>query len=308
MRLAFALLLALAAAPAARAGGAPLAVAATAGRVWVANGDGVIELDARSGRIVHVAGTRFAYATGLALTDGNVWATSVRNGFGAGAVTRIPFGAGFGRTPLVLPHRPVFAIASDGRATWTLAGGHGVEELFRIDAATRRLRRVAVPRDVAFVAADDSGLVPGLFAVTTAGWVLRYGATGSAVQLARVTSAQAPPAVGLGRVWLPGNGRLVALDAASGARRGELRIPGAQLAAVGGGFVWVLRLHDRRPTLLKVDPARMRVVARAELPGRAAAGLTWGDDRVWVAQASPRRRIWELDPRTLRRRLFATVP
>ena len=70
----------------------------------------------------------------------------------------------------------------------------------------------------------------------------------------------------------------------------------------------MVRLHSHRPTLLKIDPARLRVVARVALPGRAATGLVYGDGRVWVAQSSPQRRIWELDPGTLAHRLFADLP
>jgi hypothetical protein len=149
-------LLALVAAPAARAGGDPLAIAATAGRVWATNGNGAIEYDARNGRILHVAATRYPYTTGLALTGGAVWATSVRNGYVASAVTRIPFDASYGTNPLVLPHDPTFAVASDGRSVWLLAGARSAMQLIRIDAATRRTRAFRARDDIAFVAADDT--------------------------------------------------------------------------------------------------------------------------------------------------------
>ena len=272
-------MLALALVPAAEAGGDWLPVAATAGRVWVANGNGVIELDAPNGRILRVAGTRYPFTTDLALSGGAVWAASIGNGYTAGAVTRIPFDASHGATALVLPHRPLYELVSDGRAAWALTGPHSHQCLTRIDATTGAVHFVPVPATVGFLAADPSGAVPGLFALTSRDVVLRYDAAGHASRLARVAGeGTAAPAVGLGSVWLTGRSSLVRLDPDTGRVEGRLR----------------------------VDPERMRVTARSALPGMTGDRLAAGNGFLWLTDSA--HRLWRIDLATLRQIVFARLP
>ena len=303
-----ALAAALAAAPAAIAGGDWLPVAATAGRVWVADEGRVLELDAASGRILHSAPARYPFATELALGAGSAWVASVVNGYTAGAVTRVPFGTSRRTNVLVLPGRAVYWVVSDGTAAWALTGPHAHQRLARIDASTGRVGFTPVPSTLAFLGADPTGAVPGLFALTSRHVLLRYDAAGHPTRLARVLSAAAPPVVGLGCVWLPGRSTLVRLDPHTDRVEGRLRVGGAVslTAVVGADAIWLLELRGDRLSLLRVDPRRMRVTGRAALPGIAGERLAWGDGFLWLTDSA--HRLWRIDPRTLDRVLFAMLP
>src|SRR5215208_2031651 len=139
-RFLLAAVVAAAVAPSAQAGGTQVNVAATAGRVWVTTGYDVAELDASSGRVLRRVPTRYPFPLEIGVSDGNVWVSSVENGFTAGAVTRIPFEswrpAG---SPLVLPALPVFSLAVGSGATWALVGPWTALRLARVDHATRRV-------------------------------------------------------------------------------------------------------------------------------------------------------------------------
>jgi hypothetical protein len=100
------------AAPAA-AGGTQVAVLAVADDVWLTTGFDVVRLDAFAGRVVRRNATRYPFPIELGVSDGNVWVTSVENGFVSGAVTRIPFESGRVTQPLVFPSRPVCRSPSD---------------------------------------------------------------------------------------------------------------------------------------------------------------------------------------------------
>ena len=135
-----ALALVWSAAPAA-AGGTDLAVVAVAGDVWLTTGLDVVKLDASTGRVVRRNGTRYPLPIELGVSDGNVWVTSVENGFVSGAVTRIPFESGRVTQPLVFPSRPVLSLAVGSGTTWALVGPWASLRLAAIDQATGRQRR-----------------------------------------------------------------------------------------------------------------------------------------------------------------------
>lgn len=240
-RLLVAALLALAAAPAAHAGGTPVSVAATAGRVWAVDANSVVELDASTGRVLHRVRTRYGFATEVALSDGNVWVSSVDNGYTAGAVARVPFESSRGSDPLVLPQRPVFSLAVGDRATWALVGPWPHARLARIDLATRRVRYLP-SHGASWLAGDGSVVV-----ATTAHALLRIADDGSATTLAAVTAA-APPAVDGGIAWVPEQKQLDRFDVRTGRLLGSVRLPGlADSVAIGGGFAWTLVLDGNRP-------------------------------------------------------------
>ena len=300
-----ALAAALAAVPAARAGGDWLPVAATAGRIWVADGSRVLELDAATARVLRSVRVRFPYATELATGAGCIWAASVAQGFVAGAVTRISAGADRGTNVLVLPQRPVYEVAATATTAWALTGPHAHQRLARLAATSTGVRFVAVPSTLGFLAADPSGAVPGLFALTSRHVLLRYDDAGQATRIARIASASGPPAIGLGSVWLPGRSTLVRLDPATGRVEGRLRLAGADAltAVAGDAGVFLLELRRDRTTLLRVDPARMRVTGRVALPAVAGERLALGERFLWLTDS--RRLLWRIDPRTLERVLFA---
>jgi hypothetical protein len=202
----------------------------------------------------------------------------------------------------------VYQLAFDGTAAWALTGPHSRQRLARMDAASGRVTFTAVPATLGFLGADASGAVPGVFALTSRHLVLRYDAVGHATRLARVLSAAAPPAVGLGSVWLPGRSTLVRLDPHTGRVEGRLRVAGATslTAVVGADDVWLLELQGNRLSLLRVEPGRMRLTGRAALPGIAGERLAWGDGFLWLTDSE--HRLWRVDPATLDRVLFAMLP
>lgn len=295
---------ALACAPTALAGGTQVSIAATASRVWVTDGSKVVELDAR-GHVLFRVATRYPYPLALGLSDGNVWASSVANGFVAGAVSRIPFDGPHAATELALPHRPVFELTVASGATWALVGPWGDVRLVRIDHATRRVSRFPIRPDLAFIAGDYSGRVQGLVAVTKSGALVRIDDSGKARTLAAV-AAVAPPTVGLGRVWIVTRSAVLEVNPATGRVEGRLRIAHPLSVTIGGGVAWVLAGRTGSLRLFEVDPRRLRVVARSTLPAVSGA-LAYGNGRLWLGTATPHVRVLEIDPLTLRARPFATL-
>ena len=104
------------------AGGTQVSVAAVAGQVWVTTGADVVELNPITGHVERRSKTRYPYPIDIGVSDGNVWVSSVEDGFVAGAVTRIPDAGGRTTQPLVLPSRPVLALAVGSGTTWALVG------------------------------------------------------------------------------------------------------------------------------------------------------------------------------------------
>jgi hypothetical protein len=300
------------AAPCALAGGTQVNVAATAGRVWATTGYDVVELEASSGRVVRRLRVRYPYPIEIGLSDGNVWVSSVENGFTAGAVTRIPFEpwrrAG---SPLVLPARPIYSLAVGSSATWALVGPWSSLRLARIDHRTRRVTTAPVRHDVGWLAADDTGLTPGVFGVTQRGEVLRAGASGGMRAFATVPAGSAPPAVGLGSVWVPVDRGLYRVDARTGRRLGRIAVRDrVSNVVVGGRFAWLVTYRPGRAhnayAVLKVDPAQMRVVGRRPLVG-TPGGMAFGNGALWIGRSVPTVAVLRVDPKTLRLRVFGSL-
>ena len=311
-RLTLALLLALplACLPAdAHAGGTNVAVAATAGHVWVTNGTNVLELDARTGRVERRVSARYPFTLDLGLSDGNVWVTSVEDGFTSGAVTRIPFEGGRVTHPLVLPSRPVYSLAVASGTTWALIGPWGSTRLAAINQATRRTSIHPI-HDVGWLAADDTGETPGLFGVTMKGKAIRIDAEGGRAWTATTGPIESPLVVGMGSVWAASREALYRLDPRTGRVQARIRIPSAAATlAIGGGRVWMIAFREtsagERYELVAIDPAHDRVVARAPLQG-PVGGMAFGDGALWIGQPSTYVGLLRVDPTTLKERVFAT--
>lgn len=101
-------------------------------------GASVVELNPSTGRAERRTKTRNPYPIDIGISDGNVWVSSVENGFVAGAVTRIPYAGGQATQPLVLPSRPALALAVGSGTTWALVGPWASLRLAAIDQATRK--------------------------------------------------------------------------------------------------------------------------------------------------------------------------
>ncbi len=263
----------------ARAGGTNVAVAATAGHVWVTTGFDVVELDTRSGRIQRRIPTRYPFPLELGLSDGNVWVSSVEDAFVAGAVTRIPFAAGPVTQALVLPSRPVYSLAVGSGTTWALVGPWRSARLVAIDQATGQTTTEPI-RGVGWIAADNTGETAGLFAVTSDGRAVKLGPGGRRVWTAATGRIESPLTVGLGSVWAASGTALYRLNPNTGAVQATIPIESiAASLAVGGGRVWVTALREPRGSV-QLPTARNRP------HGKSSRG---GDD-----SRRPRRRhlVW----------------
>lgn len=296
-------------AAAAVAGGTQVSVEAVAGDVWVTTGFDVVELDASNARVKRRSRARYPYPIDIGASDGAVWVSSVEDGFVSGALTRIPFAAGRATQPLVFPSRPLLGLAVGSGTTWALVGPWHALQLAAVDQATGKRTLGRIRPDIGWIAADNTGETPGLFAVTAKGRAVRIGGNGGAVWVAKTGAIQSPPAVGLGSVWSAGRTAVYRLDAIDG--RVEARIPVAGTAAalaIGGGYVWMLSLHEagghETYELLKIDPRSDRVVKRAKLAG-PVGGISFGSGALWLGRAVPTVRVIRIDPETLRGRLFA---
>jgi len=311
-----ALIAGLSAAAAAWAGGTTVDVDATGSGVWLTTGSSVVEVDPGSGKVLRRVRPRYPAAIELGASDGQIWVSSVTNGFGAGAVTRIPVEPWRKpSSPLVLPTRPVLSLAVGSGTTWALVGPWAKLRIAAIDQASGRIRYVPVGKRVGWLAADASGQTPGLFAVTGAGLLERLGSGGRPLWTALPEGVAAPPVVDGGVVFAATRTAVYRVDAANGAvvARCPLRSAATTLA-VGGGYLWALALRGtagRRYVLQKLEPRRMRVVGGRVLRA-PLGGLSYGQEALWIGRATPRPgggsadvELLRVDPRTLLVRVAA---
>ncbi len=291
------------------AGGTQVAVVAVAGRVWLTSGFDVVKLDAFSGRIMRRYKTRYTFPIEIGASDGNVWVSSVENGFVSGALTRIPFEGGRVTQPLVFPSRPLLSLAVGSGTTWALLGPWASLRLATVDQATRSVTLRQLRTRIGWIAADNVGDTPGLFGVTAKGRAVRLDRSGRVVWLAKTDTIQSPPAVGLGRVWVASRTGLYGIDSASGRVETNIRIRGAAAElAIGGGYLWMISLREtksgQRYELFKIDERAARVVRRAKLPGPVGP-ISFGNRYLWMGRATPTVSVIRIDPKTLKGRLFA---
>jgi hypothetical protein len=294
---------------AAFAGGTQVSVVAVAGRVWVTTGFDVVKLDALTGRIMRRNKTRYPFTIDIGASDGNVWVSSVENGFVSGALTRIPFESGRATQALVFPSRPIFALAVGSGTTWALVGPWGSLKLAAVDQATGRSTIRPLRTRIGWIAADNVGDTAGLFGVTSNGRAVRLDRNGRVVWRAKTDTIQAPSAVGLGGVWAASRTGLYRIDAVSG--RVDVKIPirgAAAELAIGGGYVWMISFRATKTgesyELFKIDTHATRVVRHLRLAGPVGA-ISFGNGALWMGRATPTVSVIRIDPRTLQKQLFA---
>ena len=290
------------------AGGTQVNVAAVAGHVWVTTGADVVELNPSTGHVERRSKTRYPYPIDIGVSDGNVWVSSVENGFIAGAVTRIPYAGGRTTQPLVLPSRPVLALAVGSGTTWALVGPWASLRLAAIDQASRKTTLKPVSA-VGWIAADNTGETPGLFGVTMKGKAVRIASNGSASWTADTDRIESPPVVGLRSVWAASSTTLYRLDAKSGhvEAKTPIKSSSAQLA-VGGGYIWMVSFREtkagERYTLCKINPRSARAVKQARLIG-PVGNISYGSSALWAGQAQPNVNVMRINPTTLQAHVLA---
>jgi hypothetical protein len=291
------------------AGGTQVAVVAVAGRVWLTSGFDVVKLDAFIGRIMRRYKTRYAFPIEIGASDGNVWVSSVENGFVSGALTRIPFEGGRVTQPLVFPSRPLLSLAVGSGTTWALVGPWASLSLAAVDQATRKAILSPLRTRIGWIAADNVGDTPGLFGVTAKRQAVRLDRSGRVLWRAQTDTIQSPPAVGLGRLWVASRTALYGIDPASGLVETQIRICSAAAElAIGGGYLWMISLREtkagQRYELLKIDERAAHVIRRANLPGPVGP-ISFGNRYLWMGRATPTVSVIRIDPKTLKERLFA---
>jgi hypothetical protein len=297
----------LAAASPAHAGGTTVDVVATANRVWVTTGTSVVELDATTGRVLFRIKTRYPYPIDIGLSDGTLWASSVANGFVSGAVTRSPFDSSSTRHALVLPHRSVLALAVGSGTTWALVGPRDSPRLAAIDQASARVTLTPVSRELAWIAADNTGGTRGLYGLTRQGRLVRMTANAGFGWRAALGGIVAP-AVADGSAWVASRTSLYRVDADTGRTKARAPIVGLPLhLAVGEGFVWSLSVKrtksDLRYELSKYD-RRLRLIGRRYV-GSSADSLAVGSGGAWIGRNKPSVGVIRVDPQSLRLKIFA---
>src|SRR5262249_15266195 len=204
-------------------------------RVWVTSGFDIVKLDETSGRVLGRYRTRYPFPIELGASDGNVWVSSVENGFVSGALTRIPLGAGRTTHPLVFPSRPLLSLPVGSGTTWALVGPWASLRLAAVDQASRRITLARLRKAVGWIAADDTGATPGLYGVTLRGAVVRLDPVGRPIWTASTGILENPPAAAPRDVSAPRRGRVQRLGAAVGRLQAGRAHPVRPAAAVHPG-------------------------------------------------------------------------
>jgi hypothetical protein len=291
IRLVVAIACGLAIAPAAVAD-EPTQLAAAKGAIWTCSGAGVIELDARSGKVLRHAFVGSDYPLQVAVGSGAAWVAHVADGYTSGGLTRFDLASGRATMRLRLSSRPVLGVAAGPRAVWALTGPTANARVTRVDPASGRaigvVRGVARPTSLA---ADSSGLW-----VATATGRLWHG--GRIVTGAPARRAPLALALGGGSAWAAGDGVVVRVDERTSRPLATLHVAGIPVAAAAGREALWLLVVRRREWLVRVDAGTNRVTAQRRVP-KTTTSISVGAGGVWLGTAGRLPRVMGVDPRTL---------
>jgi hypothetical protein len=303
---------AFAAAPAA-GGGETIQLAAGGRAVWTCSSDGVIELDARTGRVLSRRYVGSDYPLQVALGSGAAWVAHVAGGYTAGGLTRIDLKTGRATTRLRLSSGPVFAVAAGAGRVWALVGPTRNPQIARVDPRSgRRIGLVRGSFQATSLAADRSGL----WIATGTGWLLHarpWSARASRVLRVPPRSAGGllgPPTLALdsGSAWISGGATVVRVDERTHKALARIRLPALPgAAAVGDGTIWAL-VSDRfnRTWLVRVNTGTNRVTGERRIPA-SATSVTVGAGGVWLGLTGTFNRVLRVNPRTLKLHLLARL-
>jgi glutamine cyclotransferase len=95
------------------------------------------------------------------------------------------------------------------------------------------------------------------------------------------------------RVWFATGKQLRALDPDSGALTGQLEVPCDAGTAFDGKHFYQLA----QGRIQKIDARSGQVLSSLSAPGESAAGLTWAEGKLWLANYHARK-IHQIDPET----------
>jgi YVTN family beta-propeller protein len=271
-------------------GGFAYGMAAGAGALWVAGSDQISRIDPATDRVtatvpVHLTGSG---PDGVTVGAGRVWVPVAVPGAlwgidpGSSKVTaKISLGGPLrGPISVTATHDVVWVGCCGGGAAGTSASGG---RLLRVDPRHKRVvADIPLPAGPVAVAADSSAA----WVATASGQVLvvsqKRNRVVATIEAGGPLGFSQTIAAGAGGIWLadPFDEQLVRID--PGIRRVVARIPAgaATTLAVSGNAVWALSSLG----LVRVDPARDRVVAVASDPDlRSARLVAAGGGAVWAA-------------------------
>jgi hypothetical protein len=106
-------------------------------------------------------------------------------------------------------------------------------------------------------------------------------------------------------MWLAGFGVLYRIDERTGRMLARIPLESPRDVAYGAGSIYALGAHS----LLRIDPATNRDLARRPIPGITQA-VSAASTGVWVASVArpAKSRVLRLDPRTLAVELRLALP
>jgi hypothetical protein len=278
----------------ARAGGVPVQVVAVGSTLWTVSDEGLLGVDPVSGRVVARPATPYPYAVRIAAGAGAVWVTSVANGYGSGAVTRIDGRTGRSVTELRMPRAGVYDVCAAGERAWAIVGRSSGRRVAVLGAGPTRF--VRPPSEPAWCAAEAAGAW-----VSTQDGRLVHLPTSGAISSSPACDGIGQLAAGLGSVWAACPGTIARISERTRAvvMIPVTGIPGAM--AVGPRDVWALTYDRRgRSRLVRVDPRSNRVTAWHRLAGSLTTVLEWRGS-LWIGGLDRRRNavLLRLDPRSL---------
>jgi hypothetical protein len=282
-------------------GGFSYGMAAGAGALWVVGSDEINRIDPASDTVTASiqVGAGGSGPGGVAVGAGAVWVPVAVPGAlwginpGTNKVTsRIPLDGPLRGSISVSASRDAVWVACCGESGATSASASG-GRLLRVDPRRKRVvADIALPARPVAVAADAAGA----WVATAGGQVLlvseRRNRVAATIDAGGPLGFSQTIAVGAGGVWLadPFDEQVVRIDPRT--RRVMARIPAgaATTLAVATDDVWALSSLG----LLRIDPARDRVVATASDPDlRRARLVAAGAGAVWTAGWSS---VFRVDP------------
>lgn len=296
------------------AGGSQIQVAASGNQLWATLDSAVIEINARTGKVVRRIKTHFAYPTAIGLSAESVWVASVTDGYTSGSLDHVSTRSSRRGQPLVFLDRPVLSLAVGRTDIWGLLGPPKSLRLAHVNAATGHISLTRPSDRIVRIVADNTGALSGIFALTSSGRLVHFrnGSRFGATQLTQLRASSGPLAAGLGNIWMGARGNLFRVNATSG-KTTRAQVPGLPLElTVGRGYVWLL--SSLRPNsgtdawLVKISPRTLQVVARRRIPG-VPGGMAFGANAIWIALDDTQHPgLLEINPQSLRARTVHLRP
>lgn len=276
------------------ASGRPDWITAAFGKLWLANGSGVLQISPKTNKVLRLVARGTQPCEGLAAGFGSIWIVDCN----AGRLLRINPASGRLTASVALPLGSVQSegyIAVDRHAVWVPLAAGQKGALDRIDPATNKITaKIPLP-------ADSSGATAGFGAIwvtsSSANAVFRVDpATNAVVAKVQVDSGPRFIAAGAGGVWAlnQGDGSVSHLDPGTNTVVATipLHLPGnGGCIAAGFGRVWVTMPGT---PFNEIDASSNAIVGQWKGPGGDC--ITTGFASVWLVNHD-RLNVWRITTR-----------